>query len=362
MSLDERVSEVIKRIYCAGDRVDQWEALSDQIMTLTGATGALATLVDLDECEFGARRLYGRDHTAIAIGLDEYACTYKDDPTLVWASENPNARFCDSLETLPKQEYVTNDFVQWFSDRFRSRHWCVGYSPADEDLSFSFSVHFPSEQGTGSSKSVRLFRMLFDHLECSVLLARRPFNPESARCLLILNADGKVAHISTAADALLRTAGALRVVGSRLQAADVSQQAKLDQAFARVTSAMQTGAGPMAIKIDHPSGKRPWIVAIRPLVQGVGPFNAAKCQLFIEIHDHAPRIESVELMQSLFDLTSRELEVVRLLADGHSIESLAHAMAISANTARTHMRAIFTKTKTNRQSELLQLCAALART
>ena len=32
-------------------------------------------------------------------------------------------------------------------------------------------------------------------------------------------------------------------------------------------------------------------------------------------------------MQSLFDLTARELQVVRLLADGHSIELLAEWMA-----------------------------------
>jgi DNA-binding CsgD family transcriptional regulator len=51
---------------------------------------------------------------------------------------------------------------------------------------------------------------------------------------------------------------------------------------------------------------------------------------------------------------------VRLLADGHSIESLAACMDISPNTAKTHMRAIFAKTQTSRQSELMHLCAGLS--
>jgi DNA-binding CsgD family transcriptional regulator len=36
-------------------------------------------------------------------------------------------------------------------------------------------------------------------------------------------------------------------------------------------------------------------------------------------------------------------------------------MNISVYTARAHLRAIFSKTETTRQSQLLQLCAAISR-
>ena len=73
------------------------------------------------------------------------------------------------------------------------------------------------------------------------------------------------------------------------------------------------------------------------------------------------RIGRLDMMQPLFALTTRALLVIRMLADGQSIESLAHSMGISANTVRTHLRAIFSKTCTTRQSELMQLSAGLAK-
>lgn len=89
-------------------------------------------------------------------------------------------------------------------------------------------------------------------------------------------------------------------------------------------------------------------------------FGTVKCELLVQVHDGAPQVGSLHLVQSLFDLSGRELQVVRLLAEGHSVDSLPQCMKISPNTARTHLRSIFSKTGTSRQSELIQLCVGLA--
>jgi DNA-binding CsgD family transcriptional regulator len=360
MSLDERASALIKRIYCAGHDSTEWDSIAAELLLLTGGHAGLTTVVDLECRQFNTYRFYGPETSSVAQGVEEYSHQFPNDPSLVWASNNPTARFCDSSMTMPDVDYLKSDFVKWNHARFGSTHWYVGYSPPDDQLSFSFSVHFPAEQGAGDPQALRLFRMLFDHMECAVRISRRPFNPDSTRSLLLLDANGMVRQMSIGARALLAEPGALRYADGRLAAARPADQAILNSAIARAGNVLTTGKTPCAIQIRQPQG-RPWILIIRPLLSDYGTFRNVRCELLVEIHAGIPRIASLELMQSLFDLTARELQVVRLLADGHSIESLAEWMQISPNTARAHLRAIFSKTSTTRQSELLKLCAGLSR-
>lgn len=360
MGLDERISTLIKRIYCAGQDPAEWDRVSDEVLMTIGAKSGLTTLVDLHNRQYSTTRYHGRDPTRLARALDEYAQIYNTDPTLIWASRFPSARFCDSAVTLPASEYLTNPFVQWMRDRLGATHWLVGYTPPEERLSYSFSVHFPAEQGPGKPESIKLFRMLFDHLECAMRLNHSPFDAESDWPLLLLDGGGNVREASKGAMKALETPDGLTIRDNRLHAALVSEQAALDRALTCATSVVIEGTASRAVKISRPSGKRPWVITIRPKLSGYGPFGTVKSELIVQIHDGAPRIGSLELLQTLFDLTIRELEVVRLLAEGHSIESLACHMKISANTARTHLRSIFSKTGSSRQSELLQLCSSLA--
>lgn len=361
MSLDERISNLIKRIYCAGEDPGEWDAAGNEVLRLVGARAGMTTIVDLKRREYDACRFYGPADSQFARGVEEYSEMYRDDPSLAWASAHPSARFCDSSRTLPADEYLSDSYIKWNCARFGSTHWYVGYTSPLEQLSYSFSIHFPVEQGPGRPEALRLFRLLFDHMECSIGLTRRPFNPESSRLLILLDSTGAVRDLSTAARQRLSKPAPLMIAGGRLVAADQSEQPKLDKALAAVAASSATGASPCAVRLAHPLGRRPWIAAIRPIFTAYGPFGHVRCELLVEVHDSIPRIGSLEVMQSLFDLTCRELQVVRLLADGHSIESLARSMAISANTVRTHLRAIFSKTGATRQSELMQLCAGLAK-
>jgi DNA-binding CsgD family transcriptional regulator len=182
---------------------------------------------------------------------------------------------------------------------------------------------------------------------------------ESNRSLFLLDSAGSVSRLSKGAERYLASGGALRIEQRRLVTASPAEQARLDRAIATTLNTVRIGTRPQALEL-HPVHGRRSIVVIRPMLSSYGPFGQVRCELMVEVHDGLPRIESVDVLQSLFGLTGRELQVVRLLADGHSIESLAACMDISPNTAKTHMRAIFAKTQTSRQSELMHLCAGLS--
>ena len=70
-----------------------------------------------------------------------------------------------------------------------------------------------------------------------------------------------------------------------------------------------------------------------------------------------PNAPSVELLQSLFDLTPAECRVARRLASGENIDAISAAARVSRNTVRTHLRSLMEKTGCNRQTEVVSLLA-----
>jgi DNA-binding CsgD family transcriptional regulator len=63
----------------------------------------------------------------------------------------------------------------------------------------------------------------------------------------------------------------------------------------------------------------------------------------------------IELFVSSYRLTRSEAELAHSLVLGSSLDEAAAKRGISRNTAKSHLHAIFTKTSTNRQSELVSL-------
>lgn len=63
-----------------------------------------------------------------------------------------------------------------------------------------------------------------------------------------------------------------------------------------------------------------------------------------------PQLE--EVLNQVYDLTPAESRVVSKLMDNPDVESTAKALHISVSTVRTHLKHIYRKTETNRQSAL----------
>jgi DNA-binding CsgD family transcriptional regulator len=66
-----------------------------------------------------------------------------------------------------------------------------------------------------------------------------------------------------------------------------------------------------------------------------------------------------DLLRELFQLTRKEAAITAKLSEGKSVEQAATELSVTYETARTHLRRIFSKTGTSRQAELLLLIARL---
>ena len=66
-----------------------------------------------------------------------------------------------------------------------------------------------------------------------------------------------------------------------------------------------------------------------------------------------PRASTVELLMSIYGLSRSEAKVTAKLVEYPDIKYVADSLNISVSTARTHLKHIYSKTNTNRQSVLI---------
>ncbi len=86
--------------------------------------------------------------------------------------------------------------------------------------------------------------------------------------------------------------------------------------------------------------------------------NAASLLILFDL-DECLR-PSEEMLRDAFELTRAEARLAARLACGESLQDIADAFGISPGTARMQLKAVFVKTRTCRQAELVALLGRLA--
>lgn len=178
------------------------------------------------------------------------------------------------------------------------------------------------------------------------------------RAIFLITEQQKVVYATPRALQLIHENYDLTLSQHVLRCEQPGDDARLRQAIAIAVRPAAPVTG--AVRVSRRSGRSPLLVTIHPLTIDRGMAMALDAAALLTITDplEARRTEPV-VWRSLFDLTAREVNLAELLTLGHSIESAAASLQIAIPTARTHLRSIFQKTGTDRQSSLVQLLGRL---
>jgi DNA-binding CsgD family transcriptional regulator len=175
--------------------------------------------------------------------------------------------------------------------------------------------------------------------------------------IVILDEAGCPVCITPTARDLLEQADGLRLSAGRVHAVGTNQDRDLQQAIRDAVAQARLGAGSTgrALSLSRPSGLRDLGVVIQglPSAGGAHPSPCA-IAMFIRDPERSVAVEN-EALRNLFGLTPAEAEVARKLTEGLSLEQAAQALHISRNTARAHLRSIFSKSGITRQSDLVRI-------
>jgi DNA-binding CsgD family transcriptional regulator len=175
---------------------------------------------------------------------------------------------------------------------------------------------------------------------------------------LVLGRGGVVLSHNSAADALFDEG--IRISNRKLVVFDDADRALRDAAD-RIGAAHgpgQAAVDPIIIRRRWP--KRPVIARLLAIPMSArGPFLGGSVLVLLSDPDKATRLVPAAVLAQAFGLTPAEGRLAQLLGHGVPVHEAANTLNIAYETARNQLKAIYAKTETHRQSELVALLARL---
>lgn len=168
----------------------------------------------------------------------------------------------------------------------------------------------------------------------------------------------RLIECNAAAEHVLATRDGLRIDNGVLVASFPREQRSLqtlaEQALTR--EGVRRGGSLMCQRI---SGKRPYVLHFLPLdatslETRIDPVAA----VFIIDPTHQ-RFPVERMLRELYGLTKAEGSVATLVLTGENIQGISDRLSLSSTTVRSHLQAIFAKTGTHRQAELVRVLSSI---
>lgn len=117
-----------------------------------------------------------------------------------------------------------------------------------------------------------------------------------------------------------------------------------------------------AISVQRQRDKHPYVIHISalPIENSFSSERSrASAILFVSSAEHI-QATSPDALTRFYGLTRREIDLVQALLSGESLRGYSVSRHLSYETARMHLRNVFSKTRTRRQTELLRLLVSIA--
>ena len=180
---------------------------------------------------------------------------------------------------------------------------------------------------------------------------RVPFLDEWRQPALLVALTGKVLRFNDVTTQLLGRTRLVQVIDGKLELQGAALRRILDEcrAAADVTPAYRM-LRLTEERHGEPAGQDALYVFYRPVA-----VNREHAALLTFYHPDSPPIVDPDLLASAFDLTPAECRVACHMAEGRTPKEIAGRIGVQHDTVRKQLQAIYQKTATNRQVDLIRL-------
>lgn len=368
----------------AGEILDAVKQIYDSAFVATGDIAALEAVASAA----GGRRCVLFEHDSASQAFPQISA-YNLDPMLIEAfSQVSRAGLPNWMTTIPvgravKQSHLVSESEWLKSDLYNEavRHSGGSHSLMARVSGRSRAIsHFAvcrCDREDFSDEDLNVLQVLVPHLTNAWQLRHtvKSGGLHAARLEATLdNLDIGVILVDVALKIVFANASAAKIAAERdglsltsngVVSAVTDETRTLQQSIASAFSTHRTSrsddvpsvvAKPF-LQLTRPSGRTPLNVSVVPLQgQALGSWLDSQpvVALFIRASGASPRVVP-EKIALAFGLTDREAEFATLLVQGMGVAQIAGFLDISVSTARWHLRNLFEKTGTHRQSELLNI-------
>lgn len=298
-----------------------------------------------------------------------------------------------TVQYLPYQHNITpfsdqpvdtvltvSDFMfdaEWQENSYR-QHWCAAndvYHVMSVDIStpdvgnLRFRVTRGQAKEDFSESDKEFCKLLIPHFRRAISTFLQLYNGASIGSLysraigrlsiatITIDEHGRALDKNVFASEILEAGDGLKIMTGKLTAHYQNDNRELKRLIKMAFSqAGEQQTIPEAMSITRPSGEIALGVVIEVIPSLGWADGRGQKKAVVYIRDAVGKsTTSTEISKKLFGLTPAETALSLQLTNGLSLEEAAEALNIRRNTARAHLRSIFSKTGVRRQTELVRL-------
>lgn len=263
----------------------------------------------------------------------------------------------------------TDIYQNWFKrlDIYELCYFALGHL---RGMSGGFTLTRPKSNPRYSESEMRVLEYLIPHIDRAffIYLHLRQAEHENRQMtetlrrmpqsVIVVDSAGTVIFRNESAERLVEQKDGLAVDRGRLRGASAADTKKLNSA---ISASFALDGGRLVesrgvVQLSRPSGKRPLQVLISPFFKLDCPaYEGENLALVIVFDPEMKPVTEEEILRSVYSLTPAEARLASLIVKGLSLKEAAVVLEVSENTVRTHLKRIFSKTDTKRQSEIINL-------
>jgi DNA-binding CsgD family transcriptional regulator/PAS domain-containing protein len=373
MSVDQDILSLIDEIYEAAGDEGAWIGVMQNLLDITG--GSAVTFCVIDGAEQPQLPVFLNLNFEQAFIEDYLANMVPHDPTVQYIVAHPEQKIVHDAQFISEREKDKHFYYDWHASYSDTRHRLAGMTSPMEKVQSGITLHRTRGQGDFESEHIERFAFLFRHIERAVhfgfrLGTLRTMQQISAglidanpQAIFLLDNKGRIVLANRAAEGLIVSNDGIVASADGIALRNLAENQTLQELIGRALARQaQTGAFPAgAMRALRPSGKRPYSVMISPLTGRsralLTTAQPAVCVIIIDPELQPPF--PARSLKALYGLTPAESRLAQRLAAGEELKVAAAQLCIGYGTARAQLAAVFRKTETNRQGELVRLLSTL---
>ena len=368
VSTDGKILSVVEALYDAAVDETLWPKAMGDLVEVTDSQAATFCVIDGSErprlpvfMTFNFEKKF----------IDEYLeGMVLHDPTVQYIVAHPDRRIVHDSEFITEREKDTLAYYDWHESFSDTRHRLAGMVNPAPHVQSGVTLHRTRRIGDFEAGHIERFQFLYRHLERAVRIGfqlgtlgtmqRMSFELLDANPLsiFVLDDKGYVLFANRAGRALAAADEGIVVTSEGLSLTMRDDDSKLQALIAQAATARgpDRAASGGAMRALRRSGKRPFAILVSPLSRtalNVTTMQPSVCVMIADSDSGAQLPDN--LLRALYGMTRAEARLAARLAAGEDLQAAALNLGIAYPTARTQLAAIFKKTDTRRQGELVKV-------
>ncbi len=358
-------------IYEAAYDPAHWPAVIEKISRFTDSRSGALFIRDTSAADNNSFYPYGLTTEALA----DYARFGHLDPAFGIMAAEPIGQ-ARAILGPARHRAESDEYYEHVRIRHDIGHLAGAVVLADEQLTVGLGLHRGAEASAYDDETLHVVTEIIPHLQRALRFQREFIQLRAERHALcagvdrltigiaLLNRHGTPVYLNPVASAILATHPAIRLVDNKILPtvlADAQALQRLVMAcLARPLGREHASGGVLAIR--HAAGPHPLAVMVKPIAGNEFDNLIHDVPIYAAIYLNDPELPppiTATTLAKLFQLSPTESQIAIALANGLGVDEIAQLHSRSINTVRTHLRALFQKTRTANQTDLLRLLLSI---